>query len=149
MEIILLEHLTGLGRMGEKVSVKPGFARNFLLPQGKALPASPANMAKYEAQKAELEKEMKAKKAEADKVAAKLDGVKVTLKRPASETGQLYGSVKPRDIAVELEAQGVAVQKSAVQIGQPIKEIGEHEVKVALHAEVIVPLALEVARQSS
>ena len=149
MQVILLEQLQGLGKLGETVSVKDGYARNFLLPQKKALPASPENVAKFEAQKAELEKANADAQKAAEATAKTLDGVKVNLERPASETGQLYGSVKPRDIADALAEQKITIDRAAVQIGQPIKEVGEHAITIALHAEVIVPITVDIARQSS
>lgn len=149
MQVILLEQLQGLGKLGQTVSVKDGYARNFLLPQKKALPASPENVEKFEAQRAELEKTNADLQKAAEASAAKLDGVKVNLERAASETGQLYGSVKPRDIVDALAEQSIAIERSSVQIGQPIKEVGEHTITIALHAEVIVPITIEIARQSS
>lgn len=149
MQVILLERIAGLGNMGEEVVVKPGFARNFLLPQGKALPATKANQTVYEARRAELESDNETRKSQAEGLAAKLEGVKVTIQRQASETGMLYGSVKSRDIAEAVTAQGVELARSAVQIGEPIKEVGEFTVKVALHPEVVETLTVNVERQSA
>ncbi len=148
MEIILLEQVHGLGTMGDTVTVKPGYARNFLIPQTKAIPATKANREKFEAQRAELEKDMKARIAAAEKLATKFEGVTITLERPASETGMLYGSIKPRDVENFLNDKGIEVEKSQVIIGEPIKMVGEHTVQVALHPEVILTVPVEVSRQS-
>lgn len=148
MQVILLEPLQGVGQMGDTVSVKAGFARNFLLPRNKALPASKQNVALFEKRKAELEKQMEARKTEAEATAAKLDGVSVKLSRQASETGQLYGSVKARDIESALEEQGIEVQRSQIWIGSAIKVLGEHNVQISLHPEVLVELPVNVVRQS-
>lgn len=149
MEIILLERIARLGNMGEKVTVKPGFARNFLIPQAKALPATKTNIEKFETKRAELEaKSMEAKQV-AETVSASLEDVNVTITRQASETGYLYGSIKARDIVDALAAQGKTIERSQVQIGEPIKEIGEYKVRVALHPEVIVRLGVNVERQQS
>ncbi len=149
MQVILLEHIQGVGKMGETVAVKAGFARNFLLPRGKALHASKANMEKFEAERKALEKEMETKKNYAEGLAAKFEGLSVSISRQASETGMLYGSVKSRDIESALKEKGVEALKSQIQIGEPIKEVGEHVVKVFLHPEVIVSLPVEVTRQSA
>lgn len=145
MQVILLERIARLGKMGETVDVKNGYARNFLLPQGKALPATEANKAKFDAQRAELEAKSEEARKAAESVASTLEEVTVTVERQASETGMLYGSVKPADIAAELEG----VEKSQVQIGEPMKELGEYQVRVALHPEVIVRVPVNVTRLSN
>ncbi|MEC8066994.1 MAG: 50S ribosomal protein L9 [Pseudomonadota bacterium] len=145
MQVILLERIARLGKMGETVDVKNGYARNFLLPQGKALPATKANQAKFEAQRKELEAASEAARKEAETLSAKFEEVSVTVARQASETGMLYGSVKPADIAAQLEG----VEKSQIQIGEPMKELGEYEVRLALHPEVIVRIPVHVERQTS
>lgn len=145
MQVILLERIARLGNMGETVEVKAGFARNFLLPQGKALPATAANMAKFEEQRKELEAKSEAARQEATKQAETLNGVSVKIERQASETGQLFGSVKAGDIASQIE--GVA--RAQVQIGEPIKHLGEYEVRVALHPEVAIKVPVTVERQSA
>ena len=145
MQVILLERIARLGNMGETVNVKAGYGRNFLLPQGKALPATKANMAKYEAQRAEL----MAQSEEAVAISETIKGATVELVRQASETGQLYGSVKASDIADSLIASGKEVKRSMVQIGEPIKNLGEYEVRIALHPEVAIKVAVNVIRQTS
>ena len=150
MQVILLETIAHLGAMGQEVSVKPGYGRNFLLPQGKALPATASNREAFEARKAELEKQMASLKGEAEKMAAELQKLQaIALSRQASEAGMLYGSVKARDIEAALETKGVTVPRSSIQIGAPIKELGAHTVNIALHPEVIVPMSVEVTRQSA
>ncbi|HEX2858616.1 MAG TPA: 50S ribosomal protein L9 [Alphaproteobacteria bacterium] len=148
-KVILLEAMQGVGKIGEVVAVKAGFARNYLLPRGKALVATKGNLENVAARKGELEAKSDKQKAEAQKQAAKFDGLTLTLNRHASETGQLYGSVKARDIAVELQAKGHKVEASEVMIGESIKIIGPHKVRVVLHPEVIVDLTISVERQSA
>ena len=136
-QVILLERIETLGEMGDVVSVKPGYARNFLLPQRKALRASDDNIAYFEAQRKHLEAENDKKKAEAQKVADKLDGLKVPLVRAASEGGQLYGSVTARDIAEAItEKSGVKVRRGQVDLNQNFKMVGLFDVPVILHPEV-------------
>lgn len=150
MQIILLEKIHGLGDLGETVTVKAGYARNFLLPQQKALPASKANLAKYEAQRAELEANMAEARTAAEKLSEQLKDTTVELVRAASETGQLYGSVKPRDVVNWLtENKNVTVERAQVLIGEPIKEIGEHTINLALHADVVLPITVTVKRQTN
>ncbi len=146
MEVILLERIAKLGQMGDVVRVKDGFARNFLLPQGKALRANSANKSRFEGMKAELQARSLAAKGEADKVAGKLDGQSFKVVRQASETGQLYGSVSPRDITVLLKDGGFVVDRSQVALNVPIKTIGSHKVPVNLHPEVEVSITLHIAR---
>lgn len=150
MQVILLEQIHRLGKLGQEVAVKAGFARNYLIPQGKALFASPENKAKFEADRKALEKQSADAKKAAEAVAAKIDGTSVQLERPASETGMLFGSVKPRDVALWLSENTEAkVSLNQVLIGNPIKEIGEHKVRVLLHPEVSVTVPVNVERQSN
>jgi large subunit ribosomal protein L9 len=148
MEVILLERVAKLGQMGEVVRVKNGFARNFLLPQGKALRATEANKSKFEGMKADLQAKNLETKGEADKIAAKLDGQNFPVLRQASETGQLYGSVSPRDLAVLLTENGFAVSRNQIALNVPIKTIGQHKVPVHLHPEVEVTVTVNVARSA-
>ena len=134
--------------MGDTVRVKDGFARNFLLPQGKALRANEANKKKFEGQRAQLEARNLERKSEAQQVADKLDGMTFVVVRSAGETGQLYGSVSPRDIAELLAAEGFTVARNQVELNQPLKEIGLTNVAIALHPEVEVTLTLNIARSS-
>ena len=148
MEVILLERISRLGQMGETVKVKDGFARNFLLPQGKALRANEANKQKFEGQRAQLEARNLERKSEAEQVAEKMDGMTFVVVRSAGETGQLYGSVSPRDIAELLVAEGFTISRNQVELNQPIKEIGLRNVSIALHPEVEVAVTLNVARST-
>ena len=146
MQVILLERIAKLGQMGDIVSVKDGYARNFLLPQKKALWASEANIQKFEEQKVQLEARNLETRKEADALAGKLDGKQFILIRQASDGGSLYGSVTPRD-AVEVASEaGFALDKRQVAIEAPIKELGVHSVAIALHPEVEVQIQLNVAR---
>lgn len=146
MEVILLERIGRLGHMGDKVTVKPGYARNFLLPQKKALRATEANIAYFEAQKAKYEAENAARKADAEKLAKKVDGLKVVILRQAGETGQLYGSVSARDIADAITAAGYKVERAMVDMHHPIKTLGIFEELIRLHPEVEVKVKVNVAR---
>ena len=148
MEVILLERVAKLGQMGEVVRVKDGFARNFLLPRGKALRATADNRAKFDGMKAELEARNLEAKAEATKVAEKIDGRNVIILRQASETGQLFGSVSVRDIMASFESEGVMLSRSQVLLDQPIKTIGQHGVSIAVHPEVEVSVSVTVARSA-
>ena len=148
MEVILLERISRLGQMGETVKVKDGFARNFLLPQGKALRANEANKKKFEGQRAQLEARNLERKSEATQVAEKLDGKSFIVVRSAGETGQLYGSVSTRDIAELLIAEGFTVNRNQIELNQPIKTIGLSNVAIALHPEVEVTVTLNVARSA-
>jgi large subunit ribosomal protein L9 len=148
MEVILLERISRLGQMGETVKVKDGYARNFLLPQGKALRANEANKKKFEGQRAQLEARNLERKSEAEKVAASLDGKSFVVVRSAGETGQLYGSVSTRDIADILAAEGFTVSRNQVELNQPIKAIGLNNVAIALHPEVEVTVTLNIARSA-
>ena len=146
MDVILLERIGKLGHMGDTVKVKDGYARNFLLPRGKALRATEANKKKFEAQRADLEARNHEAKRSANEVAAKVDGVTIVIIRQAGETGQLYGSVTARDIAEALAAAGHPVQRSHVAVQQPIKTLGLHVVPVHLHPEVESKITVNVAR---
>lgn len=149
MDIILLERVENLGGIGDVVSVKPGYARNFLLPRGKALRANDANKAKFEANRERIEKENAEKRAGAETDSKKLDGAKIVLIRAASDAGHLYGSVASRDIAEALtEANGITVHKNQVVLNTPIKVLGIHKVRVALHPEVSIEIEANVARSS-
>ena len=146
MQIILLERVENLGGIGDVVSVKDGYARNFLLPQKKALRANDANRQVFEANRERLEKENAERRGEAETEGQKLDGAEVVLIRASSNSGQLYGSVNVRDIAQALEEQGHKVDKRQVVMGSPIKALGVHEVTIALHPEVRVTVKANVAR---
>jgi large subunit ribosomal protein L9 len=148
MEVILLERISRLGQMGDTVKVKDGFARNFLLPNGKALRANEANKKKFEGQRGQLEARNLERKAEAQTVADRLDGKSFIVVRSAGETGQLYGSVSTRDIADLLTAEGFTVARTQVELNQPIKAIGVTNIAVALHPEVEVTITLNVARSA-
>ncbi|WEX07634.1 50S ribosomal protein L9 [Chelativorans sp. AA-79] len=148
MEIILLERIPRLGQMGDVVRVKDGFARNFLLPQGKALRANEANRKKFESQRVELEARNLERRTEAEGVAEKLDGKSFVVIRSAAETGQLYGSVSPRDIAEVLAEEGFKINRNQVDLNHPIKAIGITNVAIALHPEVTVTVTLNIARST-
>ena len=149
MEVILLERIEKLGQMGDVVRVKPGFARNFLLPQKKALRATKANMEVFESQRAQLEAENLKRKQEAEAVAEKVEGMTAVMIRQAGDTGQLYGSVSARDIADALTEAGATVGRGQVLLNNPIKVIGLHTVQVRLHPEVTVTIHANVARSDS
>lgn len=147
MDVILLERVESLGNMGEKVRVKPGYARNYLLPQGKALRATADNIAYFESQRAALEKLNAEKRVDAEKIAKKLEGLKVSMIRNASEGGQLYGSVTARDIADAINAAGKAeIGRHMVVVNQNFKSIGLFDVPVVLHPEVKVAVTINIAR---
>jgi large subunit ribosomal protein L9 len=148
MEVILLERVAKLGQMGETVRVKDGFARNFLLPKGKALRATKENKARFEGMRQDLEARNLAEKGEAQKVADKLDGKSFNVLRQASDTGQLYGSVTGRDLATLISEAGIAVNRSQIALNAPIKSIGQHKVQVALHPEIDVTVTIAVARNA-
>ncbi|PTW47203.1 50S ribosomal protein L9 [Rhodovulum kholense] len=148
MQVILLERVAKLGQMGEVVNVKDGYARNFLLPQGKALRANATNIARFEADKAQLEARNLETKKEAEALAGKLDGQQFVVIRSASDGGALYGSVTPRDIADAATEAGFSVDRKQVVLAGPIKELGLHTVHVLLHPEVDVTVAVNVARSA-
>ncbi len=146
IEIVLMERVERLGQMGDVVRVKPGFARNFLLPQGKALRATKENLALFESRRAQLEAENLRRKEEAEAVAGKMEGLVVTLIRQAGGTNQLYGSVTGRDVAEGVREAGFTIHARQVLLERAIKELGMHEVRVALHPEVTVNVMANVAR---
>ncbi len=146
MDVILLERVAKLGQMGDVVSVKQGYARNFLLPQGKALRATEGNVKHFESQKAQLEVQNLEAKGEAEAVAVKLDGQQFIVIRSASDTGSLYGSVSIRDAADAATEGGFTVDKKQIVLDRPIKELGLHDVTVVLHPEVSCRVAINVAR---
>ncbi len=146
MEIILLERIEKLGQMGDVVKVKDGYARNYLLPQKKALRSNKQNLAYFETQKVQLEAQNLERKTEAESVSEKLDGQTITIIRQAGESGQLYGSVTTRDIAEAVREAGTNVQRNQINLDRPIKMIGIHDIRVVLHPEVSVIIELNVAR---
>lgn len=146
MQVILLERIGRLGQMGDVVNVKNGYARNFLLPQKKALRATEENLARFEKNRAQLEARDLELKKEAEAVATKLGGQTFVVIRQAGDTGQLYGSVIPRDIAEIVTAGGFTVDRRQVVLDRPVKTLGVHPVKVSLHPEVVVQVSLNVAR---
>ncbi|MBS9719986.1 50S ribosomal protein L9 [Tianweitania sp. BSSL-BM11] len=148
MQVILLERIARLGQMGDTVKVKDGFARNFLLPQNKALRANEANKKKFEGQRAQLEARNLERKSEAQQVADQLDGKTFIVVRSAGETGQLYGSVSTRDISEILTAEGFSVSRNQVELNHPIKMIGLSNVALMLHPEVEVTVTLNIARST-
>jgi large subunit ribosomal protein L9 len=148
MQVILLERVAKLGQMGDVVKVREGYARNFLLPQGKALRASEANKQSFEEQKAQLEARNLETRKEAETLAAKLEGTSHVVIRSASEAGALYGSVTPRDISDALAEAGFTVERKQIVLNAPIKALGLHEVGVALHPEVDVSVTINVARSN-
>jgi large subunit ribosomal protein L9 len=149
MDVILLERIGKLGQMGDVVRVKDGYARNFLLPRGKALRATADNKSKFEGMKAELQTRSLELKGEAGQLAAKVDGKTYVVIRQASETGQLFGSVSPRDIASLVKADGAEVTRSHVVLNAPIKSIGQYKVPLALHPDVEVSITITVARSEA
>ncbi len=151
MQLILLQKVVNLGNLGDKVNVKPGYGRNYLVPQGKAVPATPANIAQFEAKRAEYEAKAKSIHDEAESRRSKLEGASVTLKANASAEGKLYGSIGPRDIAEALtKATGVNVEKSEVVMGEgAIRHIGEFEVILHLHADVETPVKVIVEGEAA
>jgi len=148
MEVILLERVARLGQMGDMVRVKDGFARNFLLPRGKALRATAENRTRFEAMKADLEARSLTLKGEASQVAEKLDGKRFTVLRQASEAGQLFGSVSPRDLVGLIATAGFNVSRNQIALNAPIKTIGQHSVPLSLHPEIETSITVVVARNS-
>jgi len=146
MEVILLERVEKLGQMGEVVTVRPGYARNFLLPQQKALRATKNNIAHFESRRADLEARNLERRGEAEDAGGKLEGLSLTIIRQAGDSGQLYGSVSSRDIAGELAGQGIAIDRRQVELEQPVKLLGLHTANIRLHPEVAIPVSLNVAR---
>jgi len=146
IELILLERVEHLGRMGDVVSVRPGYARNFLLPKKKALRATDDNRKFFESQRAHIEAENLKRKDEAEAAAKALDGKAIVLIRQAGDSGQLYGSVSTRDVAEEMASQGASLHKNQVVLAHPIKALGLHTVRVVLHPEVSIAITVNVAR---
>jgi large subunit ribosomal protein L9 len=148
MEVILLERVAKLGQMGDVVRVKDGFARNYLLPKGKALRATIENRARFEGMKVELEARNLEQRGEAEKIAQKLDGQSFSVLRQAAEGGQLYGSVSPRDLATLVSEKGFAVARAQIALNTPIKTIGLHKVPISLHPEIEVTINVAVGRNA-
>lgn len=148
MEVILLERIEKLGMLGELVKVKPGYARNYLLPQGKALRATKANLARFEDQRSQLDAANLERRAEAEVVAKKLTDFICVLLRQASDSDQLYGSVTARDIAVAATESKVSIDRNQILLDRPIKTLGIHPIRIALHPEVIVTIGVNVARSA-
>lgn len=149
MEVILLERIEKLGQMGDVVKVKAGFARNYLLPQKKALRATESNRGRFAQQRSQLEATNLARRQEAEAIAGKVDGLVVVLIRQAGETAQLYGSVSARDVALAVSEAGVTVERRQVLMDRPIKTLGLHQVRVALHPEVVVSVTANVAKSAA
>ncbi|HWE76530.1 MAG TPA: 50S ribosomal protein L9 [Stellaceae bacterium] len=148
LDVILLERVENLGQMGQVVKVRPGFARNFLLPQKKALRATKDNIAYFEKQRAQLEAQNLTRKSEAEQVAEKLNGLKVVLVRQAGESGQLYGSVSARDLSDAVTAAGFTITRGQIVLDKPIKTLGLFPLKVVLHPEVSVAVTANVAQSA-
>jgi large subunit ribosomal protein L9 len=146
MQVVLLERIEKLGQMGDVVRVKNGFARNYLLPQGKALRSTAENMKRFERQRAELEARNLERRSEAESVAGRMADVSCVLVRSASDMGQLYGSVNARDIAESLTTGGYKVERRQIVLDRPIKTLGLHQLRVALHPEVSITVTVNVAR---
>jgi len=148
VDLILLERVAKLGQMGQRVKVKPGFARNYLLPQKKALRATRENLAYFESQRAQLEANNLHRKSEATEIGGKLEGLSVVVVRQAGESGQLYGSVSARDIAEAVSEAGFTIEKRQVVLERPIKTLGLHSVRILLHPEVSVAITANVAQST-
>ena len=146
VELILLQRVDKLGQMGDKVKVKPGFARNYLLPEKKAIRANKDNLARFEAQRAQLEALNLKRREEAERVAERVGGLTVVIIRQAGEAGSLYGSVSARDISDATTAAGLTINRSQVVLDHPIKTLGLRQVRVLLHPEVVIPVTVNVAR---
>jgi len=146
VELILLQRVEKLGQMGDLVKVRPGFARNYLLPQKRALRASKENLARFELERAQLEAQNLKRREEAERVAERVTGLSVVVIRQAGESGSLYGSVSARDIAEATTAAGLSVDRQQVMLEHPIKMLGLARVRIALHPEVSIPVAVNVAR---
>ncbi len=149
MQIVLLERIEKLGQMGDVVDVKPGFARNFLLPQNKALRATPDNLKDFENRRTQIEADNLKLKAEAEAVAGKLDGLQIVMIRSAGESGQLYGSVNAKDVAAGLGEAGFSVTRQQVVVDRPVKILGFHEFRIRLHPEVSVGITVNTARSEA
>jgi large subunit ribosomal protein L9 len=148
MQVILLERVAKLGQMGDVVRVKDGFARNYLLPKGKALRATTENRARFENMKVDLEARNLEQRSEAEKIAQKLDGQNFSILRQAAEGGQLYGSVSPRDLATLVSEKGFAVARAQIALNTPIKTVGLHKVPILLHSEIEVTINVAVGRNA-
>lgn len=148
MKVVLLERVEKLGTIGDVVSVKDGFARNFLLPRSKALRATAANLKVFEGQRAQIEARNAEARAKAEKAGESLDGKTYVLIRQAGDAGQLYGSVAARDVAEAAQAEGDKIERSQVSLDRPLKTLGVHEVKVRLHAEVTITVKVNIARSA-
>lgn len=146
MQVVLLERIEKLGQMGDVVTVKDGYARNYLVPQGKALRATKGNLADFERRRVQLEAANLRRKEEAQKLAKQIDGRSVVIVRQAGEAGQLYGSVNPRDIAVAFTEDGVTIERQQVQLPAALKTLGIHQVRIRLHPEVDAFVTVNVAR---
>ena len=146
IELILMQRVDKLGQMGEVVKVRPGYARNFLLPQGKAMRASKDNLARFEQDRAKLEAQNLKRREEAERVAERVQGLSVVIIRSAGESGNLYGSVSARDVAEACTASGLSITRQQVLLEQPIKSVGLSTVRVELHPEVVMPVTVNVAR---
>jgi large subunit ribosomal protein L9 len=149
MQVVLLERVEKLGQMGDVVTVKDGFARNFLLPKKKALRATATNLESFKARRAQLEATSLERRKDAEAVAEKMEGARVVLVRQAGESDHLYGSVSPRDISEALTAAGYTVERSQVDLDRPIKTTGRHEIRVFLHPEVAITVVVVVARSEA
>jgi large subunit ribosomal protein L9 len=146
IEVILMQRVEKLGQMGERVKVRPGYARNFLLPQGKAIRASKDNLERFERERVQLEAQNMKRREEAERVAERVYGLAVVIIRSAGESGGLYGSVTARDIADACKESGLTVERNQVLLEQPIKTTGITQLRVMLHPEVVIPVAVNVAR---
>ena len=146
MEVILLERIEKLGQMGDVVNVKTGFARNYLLPQNKALRKTKQNLTRFESQRAQLEADNLTRKNEAENIASKLENMNITVIRAAGETGQLYGSVTSRDIAESVTKAGISVNKNQVILNRALKVLGLEPIRISLHPEVSVEITANIAR---
>ena len=146
IEVILMQRVDKLGQMGEVVKVRPGYARNFLLPQGKAIRANKDNLARFEQDRAKLEAQNLKRREEAERVAERVQGLSVVIIRSAGESGNLYGSVSARDVAEACTASGLSITRQQVLLEQPIKTVGLTTVRVELHPEVVMPVTANVAR---
>ncbi|ATJ91254.1 50S ribosomal protein L9 [Acetobacter tropicalis] len=147
-EVILLQRVEHLGQMGDVVKVRPGYARNFLLPQGKAIRANEANRSRFDRERAQLEAQNIKRREEAERLSERMDGLAVILIRQAGDSGSLYGSVSPRDVAEAVTEAGFTISRQQVSLAHPIKSLGLYEVKVSLHPEVTVPVIVNVARSA-
>ena len=148
VDLILLERVEKLGQMGQRVKVRPGFARNYLLPQKKALRATKENLAYFDSERAQLEANNLHRKSEATEIGGKLEGLSVVIVRQAGESGQLYGSVSARDVAEAVSAAGFTIEKRQVVLERPIKTLGLHSVRIVLHPEVSLAITANIAQSS-